>query len=425
MKNCNQKHDRKKSWIERAAAMLLMTAMLVTLCVQPVFATTSISSVSITLDLSLTDGASLPDLETGYIGETGPEVKISESAHYDITNATWSKNVKSVELGETYSLKVTLEAKDDYVFKSSYSSSKITVKGGTFVSARRGKSNEELVVTVKSKPVEGTLETPTNVEWKSTNSRNSKFGYAAWDAVGSAAYDVQLYRNNKVVHKVSGLKRLTYNFYPYMTKEGDYSFRVRAVPVDSDMKAYAEKSDWEYSDEMYVDEDEVSDGTGQEVGVNSDGTPNVTDSTQVGWIASNGKWYFRYPDGTYLRDAWGLIGDIWYLFDSNGMMLTGWQNRNGHYYYMNQSGAMVTGWLLDGNVWYYLNADGAMATGWITVNNQTYYLSESGAMVTGWKEIGGQFYYFYPDGHKAVNEVISGFYVDTNGVWKRPTVSAQ
>lgn len=41
-------------------------------------------------------------------------------------------------------------------------------------------------------------------------------------------------------------------------------------------------------------------------------------------------------------------------------------------------------------------------------------------MATGWQEIDGQIYYFYPDGHKAANEWISGFYVDPNGVWNRP-----
>ena len=186
------------------------------------------------------------------------------------------------------------------------------------------------------------------------------------------------------------------------------------------MEDYATKSDWAYSDEFYLDEDDVSDGTGQGQEETADNTPNISNPEQVGWIASSGRWFFRYPDGTYLRDSWGKIGGVWYLFDSNGEMLTGWHNRNGHYYYMNGSGAMHTGWLLDQNVWYYLNPDGSMQTGWLTVGNQTYYMDESGAMVTGWKEVGGQFYYFYPDGHKAVNEVISGFYVDYNGIWHRP-----
>ena len=61
-----------------------------------------------------------------------------------------------------------------------------------------------------------------------------------------------------------------------------------------------------------------------------------------------------------------------------------------------------------------------MAVGWIQLGNQSYYLFENGAMATGWQEIDGQIYYLYPDGHKAVDEWISGFYVDSNGVWKRP-----
>lgn len=43
---------------------------------------------------------------------------------------------------------------------------------------------------------------------------------------------------------------------------------------------------------------------------------------QVGWIERNGRWRFRYPDGTYIRDSWGKISGVWYLFDGNGDMLT-------------------------------------------------------------------------------------------------------
>ena len=241
-----------------------------------------------------------------------------------------------------------------------------------------------------------------------------------------AAYDVYLYRGSKTIKKVTDLHTSSYNFYPYMTSEGTYTFRVRAVPADSSVSKYAKKSDWVTSDELYVDEDEVSDGSGQdkddkndwEDWYDRDGWDNV--GNQVGWIERNGRWRFRYPDGTYVRDSWGKISGVWYLFDGNGDMLTGWQLRSGIYYYMDTSGAMRTGWLLDKNVWYFLKDDGAMAVGWIQLGDKAYYLNGSGAMVTGWQTIDDQIYYFYPDGHKAVNEVIDGFYVDMNGVWKRP-----
>lgn len=386
--------------------------------VLPALAATSyVKTISVTLDIDLEVGDSFTDLTTGYTGDDC-DIKISNNSRYDIAGAEWSTSADEAVLGKTYNIKITLDALGDYEFNSSYSSSKVTVKGGTFVSAKRS-SKDVLVLTVKTKPVEGTLEEPDEAYWQSSSSRNAKFGYAKWSKVDNAAYDVTLYRNDKVVHKVTSLKATTYNFYPYMTKEGDYKFRVRAVPISDTVDEYADKSEWVDSDTLYVDEDEVSDGSGQEA---SDSTGSTVSSNpdQVGWILSGGKWFFRYPDGTYLRDSWGKINGKWYLFDSTGEMLTGWHNRKGLYYYMNADGAMLTGWIKDNNIWYYLNSDGAMQTGWLQDGDKTYYLDQNGAMITGWREIGGEFYYFHPDGHKAVNEVISGFYVDQNGVWKRP-----
>ena len=415
---------KKMTWRKsksRMFALALSAALMASLGTQTALASTYINSASITLDIDLMDGEDLPTLQEGITGDTGANVRVSDNARYDISDAEWSKDVDAVEMGKTYNLKVTLDAKGDYEFRSSYSSSKITVKGGTFVSARRGDSSDELIVTIRTNKAEGILDCPDDAEWKSLKYNNAKFGYASWDKVTNAAYDVYLYRNGKVVHRVENLKTTTYNFYPYMTKEGDYTFRVRAIPSSTEMKSYAEKSDWVYSDELYVDKDEVSDGTGQgqEVNETSD-TPNISNPEQVGWIKNNGKWYFRYPDGSYLRNSWGKIGGVWYLFDESGEMLTGWHKRSDRYYYMSSSGAMYTGWLQDKNLWYYLNPDGAMQTGWLNVDGKTYYMNEAGIMQTGWTEIGGQYYYFYPDGHKAINEVISGFYVDNNGIWHRP-----
>ncbi len=40
-----------------------------------------------------------------------------------------------------------------------------------------------------------------------------------------------------------------------------------------------------------------------------------------------------------------MIGGSWYLFNSSGQMLTGWQTINGQTYYLSDSGAMLTGWI--------------------------------------------------------------------------------
>lgn len=394
--------------LKKNLSMLAMTAMITVLGAQTAFAaSTYIKSISVRLNISVEAGEDLPELEAG------TNVTTSSGTRYEISDMEWSRDPKEIELGDTFNLKITLDPVGDYKFKSSYSSSSVTVKGGTFVSAKRDR-DDSLVVTVKTKPAKGTLEMPEDAEWISDVYKNSKFGYAKWNKVENAKYDVTLYRESKVVHKVTNLAATSYNFYPYMTKEGDYSFRVRAVPKDGDVDDYADKSEWEYSGELYVAENEVSDGSGQET-ANSE-----VSSDQVGWIKSNDIWYFRYPDGTYIHDSWGKINNVWYLFNSKGEMLTGWQKVGDIWYYMNSDGAMKTGWILLNDTWYYLNSSGAMVTGWLNDNNKTYYLMPSGAMATGWKEVDGQFYYFHADGHKAINEVVNGFYVDHNGIWHRP-----
>ena len=411
------KNMRIRKWMGVLFAAVLMTA----LGAQTALASTDyVKSISITLDVAPVPGEDLPALHYGYTGDTGYEVKIPSNERYEIVSAEWGSKVDEARLGGTYTIKITLET-----LSSSYSSSKVTVRGGDFVSAKRQGSGK-LLVTVKTDPAKGDLEEPEEAYWSSGKYTSSKFGYADWEKVEDAAYDVYLYRGSKTIKKVTDLHTSSYNFYPYMTSEGTYTFRVRAVPADSSVSKYAKKSDWVTSDELYVDEDEVSDGSGQdkddkndwEDWYDRDGWDNV--GNQVGWIERNGRWRFRYPDGTYVRDSWGKISGVWYLFDGNGDMLTGWQLRSGIYYYMDTSGAMRTGWLLDKNVWYFLKDDGAMAVGWIQLGDKAYYLNGSGAMVTGWQTIDDQIYYFYPDGHKAVNEVIDGFYVDMNGVWKRP-----
>ena len=61
------------------------------------------------------------------------------------------------------------------------------------------------------------------------------------------------------------------------------------------------------------------------------------------------------------------------------------------------------GWLQIGNVWYYFDTDGYMHTGWLTDKGKRYYLeskvgSSQGAMVTGTREINGKSYQFDASG---------------------------
>lgn len=391
----------------------------------------AISSVSIRVGTDSEAGDYLPARPTAVEGTTEPQsgtYAAVNSTKYTIDDVDWYSSReadKVLSVGDEPKMIVTLRSSyytvgdREYLFRGGYSSSNVSVKGGTFVSARVKDSGDTLEVTVKLKGIGGDFPTPTLADWTGSGYGRARWGYyddADKDA-SSGYYDVSLYRGSGLVKKLEAYQGTSYNFYPYMTKEGSYSFKVRAVPSTDAQKKYGSKSEWTQSDEVYIDKQHVSDGSGQNDTTNSGG--------QVGWIQSGDTWYYKYPDGTYQKNSWAKINEKWYLFDNDGKMLRGWQQRNGIYYYLDNSGAMVVGWLKDGDKWYYLNSnpgaqEGAMCVGWIQVNGLIYYMNTSGAMVEGWQQVDGNWYYFYPgSGNRAVNTNISGFYVDGNGVWKK------
>lgn len=420
----------KKRW-KYAIITALICMMTIAGAISSQAATKTISSVTIRVGTDIEAGDTLSDTIDIYTDSL--EVKTGSYAstnaeRYSVRDAEWvTSTSKYMSVGDEPKMRVYIYVDDnDYAFRGTYSSSNVKIKGGTFVSAKR--SSDELEVVVKLNGIKGTYPSPSDAGWK-----NSPLGTAVWnkevssdrdgygDSVTSGYYDVYLYRNGKSVKRLESVKGTTYNLYPYMTKAGTYSYKVRTVPYTDEQKKYGDKSDWTESDELYIDESHVSDGTGQ-----TDGTNTVGDNTQVGWIQSGDTWYYKYPDGSLQKDSWLKVADIWYLFDKDGKMLTGWQVKNGRTYYLQSSGAMYTGWIKSGDLWYFLNrpgdgdVEGAMRTGWLSDNGKVYYLQNNGAMAEGWTQIENNWYYFYPGyGYKAVNTTIDTFYVDENGVWKK------
>ena len=66
-----------------------------------------------------------------------------------------------------------------------------------------------------------------------------------------------LRRGNDVVKRAFGVTGESYNFYPYMTKPGHYSFRVR-----TEAKGTGKASGWTESGSMRITAQQVSDGRG-------------------------------------------------------------------------------------------------------------------------------------------------------------------
>ena len=167
------------------------------------------------------------------------------------------------------------------------------------------------------------------------------------------------------------------------------------------------------------------------------------------WIY-NGRWWYRYGDGSYPVNKFDVINNNVYYFDSNGYVVTGWQVINGNWYYFNGSGAMLKSqWI--GN--YYVGKDGIMATSqWIendyvdsngvwtparwvfdgqwwyrygdgsypthkfdTINGYTYYFNDAGYVLTGWNQINNQWYYFNGNGSMIKNAWVGNYYLGSDG----------
>jgi len=418
----------KRGWREFISVMAAACLLMGILPVTALAATKSITSVTVRVGTDTELGETLPSNIATYDDSTETHSGTyagTNSTKYYVRDAEWvTSTTEYMKVGQEPRMRLYLYIlDDDYAFRSTYSANNVNVKGGTFVSAKR--SSRELEIVVKLNGIKGKYPVPSEASW-----RDSGSGRATWNveveededsyskAITSGYYDVYLYRGKSLVTKLEGYKGTTYNFYPYMTKAGTYTFKVRTVPYTEAEKACGTKSDWLESDEFYIDAQHVSDGSGQ--------TVEVPNTEHVGWILEGNTWFYKYPDGSLQKDSWLMVSGLWYLFDTSGRMLTGWQAKDGLTYYLYDSGAMHSGWLKAGDYWYYFNTihddgiEGAMRTGWLVLNGKTYYLKPDGAMAEGWYEVDRNWYYFYPgDGSKAVNTVIETFYVDANGIWTR------
>ncbi len=427
-----------------------------------------IKNVRVQVTTKLEAGSRLPEIvmEDGEISDGGIKVEAGGSK-YVVINAEWvDKSDEELVVADEPRMKVTLQpvdVDDDY-FLASYKASNVKISNGTFVSAKR--DGDDLVVTLRVKGVKGEFDPPGDAWWN-----EDKIGEARWDKPenSSGRYEVQLLRSGKTIHKVSSTSSIQYNFYPYMTKEGEYTFQVRTVPYTDVQKKYGDESEWVESGELLITDRDVSDGKGQQSAAK---TTKAGTKGKVGWVEEDNGWTYRYPSGDVCRGGWSEIDGYWYYFNMDGVMQTGWQQISGQhyylhsggqmavgwnmidgkwyyfhsvaeegkpvgsmkdtgwqiigtdYYYFNEDGSMYTGWLQQGDKWYYLNtlensAQGVLFVGWFQRDGKTWFADSNGAIVTGWYQIDGNWHYFYPEtGEMAQNTDIDGFYVGDDGVWR-------
>lgn len=420
----------------------LILALTFIICISVAYARTTIyykdiSSVSIKFNFT--------DVYKDMLGDEGvPSISYGENstdnvytinAKYYIESADWydTNSERDFVIGGTPKIVIYLATKDYpyqdnndkeyyYRFVSGYSQTTCAISGGTFISAQR-LSISSLKVIASINGIKGTYEQPGDVHW------TDEWGNLQWNAPNhggdSGYYDVALYMNDKKVTEVTTYYGTSYNFRPYMTKEGDYEARVRTVPGTDVQRTYGKKSEYAYSGTCYVTKENIYNGANE-----------PSKSNGSGWIQTNGQWYYKNPNGEMLRSQWVQTNDKWYYLGDDGAMKTGWfTSSNNRTYYLQSNGAMVKGWMQDGdNYHFFNNSDGGSAgtmykNKWLEYQGKWYYFDGSGNMVTGWQKIADkngieQTYYFYPKGsvdglygYMAVNTTINGFKVNEKGQW--------
>lgn len=136
--------------------------------------------------------------------------------------------------------------------------------------------------------------------------------------------------------------------------------------------------------------------------INTSGGPSTTSSGT--WEKLPNGWQWKYSNGSIAKNCWVDTGNgIWYAFDANGWMRTGWFLENGLWFYLDGiNGDMKTGWQFINNEWYYLNPisnghRGAMEVGWIQDGGKWFYCDPTGGVMrTGWLQDNGVWYYLNP-----------------------------
>ncbi len=339
----------------------------------------------------------------------------STSSQFSVGNIEWSSVPdEGYAIGEEPKIKVYLHARNGQYFEKSVSKKTVIANGGELTAVKKEDEDETLVLSITLAKVKGTLEDTLDADWV-----GYPLGKVEWQPVENAkAYELKLYHNDQVAYSVEKSVGTTFDFYPFMVYDGHYTFKVRAIPVNSEESTYMTPGEWGYSGTQTISAEDTYSMRNQQV-IAEATADQVTTPTSLGWAEFSDGWKYRGTNGEFITNTWKHLDGAWHYFGYDGFMYKNWQMIDGGYYYFNTSGHMQVGWVQYEKEWYYLNpSTGAMQSGWIVDNGRWYYLSPStGAMETGWILINNQWHYLdgSQGGALATNRYIDGYYVNENG----------
>lgn len=323
----------------------------------------------------------------------------------------------NLPVGSVISVEAVLRTTDsDRSFSQTLSESDVHLSDNAVKVTELRRSKTRLIVGLRFPGIKGDFAEPEGVSWQ-----RGALGQASWrePANTSGSYELVLRRGGDIVKRVFGVTGNSYNFYPYMTKSGNYSFRIR-----TEAKGSGKSSGFTESETQKVNAAQVSNGQGAVW--DQTGKGDGSNIEKAGWIQSGGAWMYRFPDGSFKKDGFEKIEGKWYFFSSEGKMRTGWARAVSGWYYFAESGEMLSGWQDVNGKMYYLDADpdsptyGKVAANELIVDgNKYYYALADGQRAKGWVQLGDHWSYFYPEsGEMARNTTVDTFYVDADGAWR-------
>lgn len=303
------------------------------------------------------------------------QFRIGEKRHEDDLEITVSPDraeIDSIEIRNGYEpgadpedlwlsgdipvVEITLTAEDGFSVKPA----DITVNGAKY----RGGIQEDdqtLILRLELPSLRKQVGEPDNGRWENDHT-------AGWDAsVNTAYYEVRLYRDGKLVgNRTERTKEPSFDFGSRMTREGNYTFAVRALNVaDENIK-----SEWMRPDTVSSIDgsraEQLRQQYGMEIPAGVEGPGQYIPKAQgyaedqFGWIEDVEGWWYRNTDGSYTAENWQFIDNAWYYFNSKGYMVTGWIDWNDKSYYCDpETGAMLTSTVIQDGTNRRVGADGA------------------------------------------------------------------
>lgn len=161
-----------------------------------------------------------------------------------------------------------------------------------------------------------------------------------------------------------------------LTAEADRKYRLKALWVNGENVKTS--SNGTYTFILNEDVEVTAEFRRKSSGGSGSGSVHGSVSTSgpgvasAGWQQLGARWKYRNADGSHPSNCWSLIQNVWYCFDAEGYMRTGWyfEPADSHWYYLLPNGAMATGWHQIDGKWYFLNDITRGVTGWTYKQSQ-------------------------------------------------------